>query len=122
VPEAQPLTFAQFREANVTRCEASFHAVNEWTPTDWATALAGEVGEVCHVTKKLRRLQMAPHWASRDGDAALEAQLADELADTVIYADLLAARMGIDLGAAIVKKFNQVSERVGSTVRLGEVK
>ena len=42
----------------------------------------------------------------------------DELADVVIYLDILAMRLGVDLGAAVMDKFNRVSVRVGSTVRL----
>lgn len=49
---------------------------------------------------------------------ALTPMIADELADLVIYADLLAERLEIDLGAAVVRKFNKVSERVGSNIRL----
>jgi hypothetical protein len=42
------------------------------------------------------------------------------MADVVTYADLLAARFGIDLGLAVAAKFNEVSERVGSDLRLDE--
>jgi NTP pyrophosphatase (non-canonical NTP hydrolase) len=44
--------------------------------------------------------------------------IAQELADTVLYADLLAARLGINLGEAIRDKFNIVSERMGSDIKL----
>jgi hypothetical protein len=44
--------------------------------------------------------------------------LADELADVLTYLDLLAATLGVDLGRAAAQKFNEVSERVGSTVLL----
>ena len=46
------LTFAELRDANVTRCNESFHPVDAWSGTDWACALAGEVGEACNVVKK----------------------------------------------------------------------
>lgn len=39
--------------------------------------------------------------------------LADELADVVIYLDILAAQLGIDLGEAVMKKWNKTSEKVG---------
>ena len=48
----------------------------------------------------------------------MEDQLTDEIADTALYLDLLAARAGIDLGAAIVRKFNRVSEKHGFPERL----
>jgi len=44
--------------------------------------------------------------------------LADELADVLTYLDLLAAMLNVDLGAAAVSKFNEVSERVGFPDRI----
>jgi NTP pyrophosphatase (non-canonical NTP hydrolase) len=44
--------------------------------------------------------------------------LADELADVFLYLDLLASKCGIDLPAAIVRKFNVVSERQDFPERL----
>jgi hypothetical protein len=34
------------------------------------------------------------------------------------YLDILAFRAGVDLGEATLQKWNEVSDRVGSTVRL----
>ena len=105
------LTFAALREVNLRRC-LRWHprGISEWSLSDWAVATAGELGEACNVIKKLNR--------ERDGivgntiaPAELQSMLADELADVAIYLDLLAAAAGIDLEAAIVKKFNAVSER-----------
>lgn len=92
------LTFADLRAVDVERCNTAFGTTNklmDWSPTDWATSLAGEVGEACNFIKKMRR-----------GDPVPVEDVAKELADVVIYADLLAARLGIDLGAAVVAKFN----------------
>ena len=50
--------------------------------------------------------------------ARLRKQLADEIADVVCYADLLAARANIDLGEAVRAKFNEVSGRWKSEVKL----
>jgi len=110
------------RDANVKRCEEVFHKLNHWTPTDWACAMAGEAGEVCNAVKKLRRLADGTNTA-KDPQSEAEAikQIGYELADTIIYADLLAARLGIDLSEYIEAKFNQVSRRMNSTVRLGAV-
>ena len=49
------LTFNKLREANVKRCNKHFHKLNDWSPTDWGCALAGEVGELCNFLKKARR-------------------------------------------------------------------
>lgn len=111
------LTFGALRNVNVTRCKESFHPLADWSPTDWACALGGECGEALNAVKKLRRLDGAP----RDTTFEREwwhREIANELADVVIYADLLAARLHIDLGDAIVKKFNETSAKVGSIVSL----
>lgn len=105
--EVSTLSFADLRIANVARCESAWHPVAEWRPTDWACALAGEAGELCNWIKK----------ELRDGVSRKD-EIAKELADVVTYADLLAARYGIDLGAAVRDKFNEVSQRVLSPIRL----
>lgn len=45
-------------------------------------------------------------------------EIGKEAADIVIYLDLLCTREGIDLGAEIVKKFNEVSDRVKCGVKI----
>lgn len=49
---------------------------------------------------------------------ALTRQLGHEIADTILYALLLADHYGIDVPAALVEKFNIVSERQGFPERL----
>lgn len=113
------LTFDELRSANVLRCEEVFHPVIDWSPTDWACAMAGECGEACNEVKKLRRLDGADSdLDSEERRAELRSKIGDELADLVIYADLLAARLGIDLAACVASKFNEVSIKRGSVVRL----
>jgi NTP pyrophosphatase (non-canonical NTP hydrolase) len=102
------LTFDELRLANVERCETAFHPLDAWSPSDWAMASAGELGEACNLLKKRLR-----------GEAIQDEAIGDELADTVIYLDLLAARLGIDLGEAVIRKFDVVSGRRGSPIRLG---
>jgi len=104
---ADGLTFNELRRANIERCEGSWHPIAEWTPTDWACAAAGEMGEACNFIKKLRRGE----------DISMET-IGKELADTVTYLDLLAERLGINLGDAVRSKFNEVSLRIGSEVTL----
>jgi len=108
-PPMDPLRFAELRAVTVPRC-AAFGEGNDlmdWSPTDWACALAGEAGETANLIVKMRR-----------GDTVDIAAIAKELADVVVYADLLAARLGLDLGAAVRAKFNEVSDRVHSPIRL----
>src|SRR5688572_30842112 len=93
------LTFARLRKKNVERCNKDFpQCLKEWSPSDWMCALTGEVGESANLIKKQRR-----------GDKIDKKEIAYELADAMTYLDLLAARLGIDLGAAVVEKFNIVS-------------
>lgn len=99
--------FSQLREANVARCEKHFHKLNSWSSTDWACALAGEVGELCNFIKKARRGQNIP-----------QQEFAKEIADIQCYLDLLAASMDIDLAQATIDKFNEVSDRKNSKIRL----
>lgn len=83
---------------------------SDWSLNDWMTAVAGEAGDLANLLKKVRR-----------GDFTLEEgrqDIADELADVAIYLDILAMRCGVDLGRAIISKFNRTSERVGSNVVL----
>lgn len=101
------LTFKELGKTNRERCEAVFHPVNNWSPTDWACAMAGECGEACNFIKKLRR-----------GEPISPADIGKELADVVIYADLLAQRLGLDLGDCVRDKFNEVSDRKHCSLKL----
>jgi NTP pyrophosphatase (non-canonical NTP hydrolase) len=121
---AAGLTFAHLNERNVaraTRWHPGFPA-DGWNGADWSNAMCGEAGETANVVKKLRRIETGhgavSHAGRKHDEDELRAALADELADVVIYADLLAAKYGINLGDAIVAKFNQVSESRGYPERL----
>lgn len=118
------LTFQQLREANVERCETVYHPVNEWTPSDWATAMAGECGEACNIVKKLRRItNRAWSVASKENVETyirLRKELASEIADLIIYTDLLAYVFGIELDETIIRKFNQVSRQKDCSILLPE--
>ena len=114
------LTFQELRNANTSRCGAAFHPIDTWSPSDWATAMAGECGEACNFIKKLRRLDDAD--SSEDTPERRQeiiAAVGKELADVVTYVDLLAARLGIDLGTEVIAKFNEVSRKRGSDIMLG---
>lgn len=120
-PAAQ-LSFAELRSANRLRLPLFKNKHGEpahsepdgsdWSDSDWLQAVVGELGEYANLRKKLQRGDLTP-------EEALP-MLADELADVVIYLDLLAFRLGIDLGAAVVSKFDRVSDRVGCDVKLGK--
>lgn len=114
------LSFEELRNANLTRC-AKWHpgGVNDWSLSDWGVAMGGEAGETLNVIKKINRADDGLVGNARNATAeTLLKALADEIADTIIYADLLAARAGIDLDRAIVEKFNHTSVKNGFSDRL----
>lgn len=118
--ESQVVSFDQLREANVLRCEEVFHALTEWSLSDWATAATGELGEAANLIKKIRRrdFKLTDVVGKGRGMITIHEWLGNELADVVIYVDLLAARAGINLGKAVRRKFNEVSTRTKSSYRL----
>jgi NTP pyrophosphatase (non-canonical NTP hydrolase) len=120
------LTFEELRAKNKTRMQRWHGAGPEWTVADWAVAFAGEAGEMCNAVKKLKRVRGG--FANKNDDPARQldteekalAAIAEELADTIIYADLLADHLGLDLGSAIAAKFNKTSDQYGFPEKLGE--
>lgn len=89
-----------------------------WSGADWSNAMVGEAGEAANVVKKLRRFETGHRGQLDPDDPELRMALGAELADTIIYADLVATYYGIDLSIAIMEKFNAVSEREGFPERL----
>ena len=117
------LTFAEVTAANVTRAEKwhpGFPKDEEWSLADWSNAMCGEAGETANVVKKIRRYECGLRNELDGHVEELRSKLAKELADVYLYLDLLAVKAGVDLPAAIVAKFNLVSERQGFPDRLPE--
>lgn len=110
------LNQTQFSKRNRERCESPNgfnHKLSDWNLSEWMTATLGELGEAANIIKKLNR--------HRDGvkeeisELELRDMLADELADTYIYLDLLFQAAGINKIQAIEKKFAQTSQKLGYT-------
>lgn len=118
------LTFAKVTAANVARCDRWHkNGLNDWSPERWLTATAGELGEVANALKKLFRIEdEIANISDADRQISTRAEaidkIAEEIADTFIYLNLLACRLGIDMPAQIVAKFNATSERYGFPERL----
>jgi NTP pyrophosphatase (non-canonical NTP hydrolase) len=112
------LTFSRLREINVKRCESGFgHKLDSWSVAEWGNATAGECGEACNVAKKILRFRDNVA-GNKKSKAELEAELGNEIADILIYADLWAASQGIDLEKAVVETFNKKSDEIGSEFKL----
>jgi NTP pyrophosphatase (non-canonical NTP hydrolase) len=104
----QDLTFNQFLAANKERQKD--WPSEEWTPERWMTALTGEVGEAANIIKKTFRGDIT--------EDESRPKLAKEFADILTYLTIFADKMGIDLPAVAIAKFNEVSDRIGSTVKI----
>ncbi len=114
-PSAMTLTMTThptLRSANIAR-QGEWDQDNQISAAYRGNELAGEVGEACNVIKKLERERLGIL-----GSRATVGELADELADVLICADLIAMHYGIDLEAAVARKFNATSEKVGLRTRL----
>ncbi|HWW46577.1 MAG TPA: MazG-like family protein [Xanthobacteraceae bacterium] len=114
IPNQNELSvLGDLRSANKAR-QAEWDADSQITLSFRGNELAGEVGEACNVIKKLERERLGIN-----GSRASKAQLAEELADVVICADLIAMDVGVDLlNVAVPAKFNATSEKVGLRTRL----
>lgn len=112
----------EFSEINLARCN-TWHNINDWSPSDWLTAVVGELGEAANLIKKLNRLeQNIQQNANSDDRAALLIKIGHEIADTYTYLDLLAQRLGISLESVTIEKFNFISEREGLPHRIATKK
>lgn len=103
------LDIGLFTEVNRKRCEESFHPIDAWSAPEWGCALAGEVGELCNYLKKIHR-----------GDfTTAEAREAckKEIGDIFAYLNLISLKLDIDMEDAVIDKFNEVSDRVGSSIK-----
>lgn len=114
------LSFDSLRGANLARipqfknCHGELaHSRSDgsdWSPAQWLQAVTGELGEYANKRKKFERGDLT--------EEEFKSEASKELADVVTYLDILAHQLGIDLGKAVIDKFNLVSERVSSDVRL----
>ncbi len=108
------LTFRTLRDANLKRLPLFRDAKgrqchdkadgSDWLPSQWLQAVVGELGEYANLRKKVER-----------GDLTIEEarpMLADELADV----DILASQLGVNLGDAVMSKWNRTSEKVGAPI------
>lgn len=120
------LTFAHLHAVNADRCINGWnHRLEDWSLSDWLIAIGGEVGEALNVVKKLNR--------ERDGiigntvsPAVLMEALADELADAVIYIDLIASRLDVEVDQRTFDEFRTATEQhmapaAFSASRLGSI-
>jgi NTP pyrophosphatase (non-canonical NTP hydrolase) len=114
------LTFNSLRGANIARLPQFKTAKgrrahskddgSDWSPGEWICAVTGELGALANLIKKVKRGDLTMDEARKS--------IAKEIADVIIYLDILALQCGVNMGEATMDKFNEVSRRVESTVRI----
>jgi NTP pyrophosphatase (non-canonical NTP hydrolase) len=112
-------------DTNLSRCQRWHErGIQDWSPLEWAGAMAGEAGEAANAAKKLKRIETnmmsinesARHYTSVE-DARI--QVAKEVADTILYGLLLMARVGVNMPGELLREvFNKKSEDYGFPERL----
>lgn len=106
------LTFKDLRAANVARCQSPSgfnHPLNKWSVAEWGNAAAGECGEACNIAKKLIRFRDGVP-GNKKTEEDYKQDLANEIADTIIYMDLWAASLDIDIETSLQEVFNSDEE------------
>ena len=101
------LSFTRLREANLRLCGPTFPPLDSWSPCDYAVATKGELEKAAVMVTKLRQGGEVELW-----------EIATRLANTVIYLDLFAARLDIDLERVVRLKFNENSVKYGSEEKI----
>ena len=110
-------TFKTLREANRAR-QMEWDPKNQISLSYRGMELAGEVGELLNVLKKIERERMG-----LGGSRASTKNLLDELGDAYICLDLIAEELGLSpslVTEAIRNKFNETSEARGFNIFLEE--
>lgn len=112
-----------FSAENLERCESLHgfnHRVQSWEPEMWMTAVLGEMGEAANIAKKIKRIKDGIGGnEAHETEEYLHERIGEELADVVIYLDLLATRLGLDIRKEVIKKFNKTSRKIGYPRSLG---
>ena len=105
----------RLRAANTERVNYFGHGAlhDGWNVAEWGCALGGECGELLNLLKKMNR--SAPFDPSEED---LLEEIGEEVADVVIYLDLISAKLGIDIEEVVTKKFNGTSEKYGFDVMI----
>lgn len=108
------LTFAAFSAANRKRSEKDFKRQLDSRDAVFSMTigLSEEAGEVAGEVRALLGFS--------ERKTGNKEKVGKEAADLIAYADLLLQSIGLSLEEWVIRKFNEVSDRIGSDVKLGE--
>ncbi len=109
------LDLSTFRPLNIQRAIEGFNCYDNQPLTYWTTALAGEVGELCNMIKKMQRVEKGgiDSGSSYTAKDITKEMLKEEIGGIAIYLDLLASLLDISLEEAIIGTFNSKSAKHG---------
>lgn len=127
----QSLSFAEVVAKSIARANRWHNGnMDEWSALEWAAAMCGEAGECANAAKKLKRLECTIKSINDDFEdekrhftnvAEAREAIGKEVADTILYAVLVAARVGYapsQVEGILRKVFNKKSEEYGFPERL----
>lgn len=101
------LTFDNFSFINRKRCDEVFWPLDSKPPLHLFALAKGEMLDELE-------LEVAPPYPKEIDVVAV----GKEIADVVTYLDLLATRLGLSLGDIVAQKFNEVSDRKQSRIKI----
>jgi NTP pyrophosphatase (non-canonical NTP hydrolase) len=129
----EPLTLEKFAELNRSRCIESFKEHPHNYPFEcWVLGLCGEAGELAQEIKRLRDAQRARMSYLQNGGSTSTKQFGklferesqiikniySEIGDILPYLDMVAQAFGWSLEECTIEKFNEVSDRRGSDIKI----
>lgn len=112
------LSIPDFVEACDKRSIDLFKLGYETPISYFGMAMMGEGGELCNLLAKIERVKMG----GADGGNSIKVEeitrekLAEEIGGVAIYLSILTKRLGINLEDAMIKTFNDKSEKMGYPV------
>lgn len=118
------VTFKRLQITNERRAKRWHKSgLDDWSALEWAGAMCGEAGEAANASKKLKRLEgklRSINRGKRNIKTIERARdiIAEECADTIIYAVLLMSVVRRDAGSIIRRVFNKKSIEYGFKERL----
>ena len=113
------MNIKEFEEKSVARARDDF-GTDKAGGLYYGTALAGELGELLNLVKKIERAKISSKSAAQNTGHTVKAaditkeMMEDEVGGVMAYLILLTHEYGIDLEDATIKTFNTVSKEINS--------
>ena len=107
------LTLKEYQKRNIEHSRIAFPQCMKWEITEWTNAMAGEAGEACNLTKKVRRgdFNLGSEIEVKGEKMTVQKAILKELADVICYASILMSVLGADIEEEVNHKFHEVLAR-----------